>query len=170
MSSDLFFVPGGDLLKKMGETKTSPSEDIFQKRKLGGGGGVGRKPAPVPVPEEEAIPFLPAIEEKPKEGPKVQLSNLKWSKETGEFNGTVGVSVEAIVPDDFKHMTKIEFKAIALTPDGKREVIDKQESHLQNGTASKEMTLFWPQYRTEGKVLDECQYIFTAKHRESKEV
>jgi hypothetical protein len=68
-----------------------------------------------------------------------------------------------------EYITRVEFKVFALTPDGKREAIDKQDGHLKNGKASANATLFFPSYRKDGNLLSECKYVFTAKHRDSKE-
>lgn len=59
---------------------------------------------------------------------------------------------------------------LALTPDGKKEAIDKKEIHLKDGKGSGEVTVYFPQYRENGNLLSACDFVFTAKHRESEEV
>jgi hypothetical protein len=159
---------GGDPLKKPG----GAHDDIFSKPKWPTGVGAGRsrlKNAEAKQPEDEVQPLLPENSDGKKFGPKVVLTNLKWSTDSGEFNEKISVLADAVLPEDAQHLTRIEFKVYALTPDGKRENIDKQEGHLHSGSATAEFTLYWPQYRKDGNPLSECDFIFTAKHRESKE-
>ena len=170
MRTNPFASPGGDPFKKPGGTPAT-HDDIFTKPKWpsrGGGGRPKAKPAEASEPVEEAQPLLPEKSEANKSRPKVILSNLKWSAESGEFNEKATVSVTAELPVELKHLTRIEFIVFAQTPDGKRESIDKQEGHILDGLASSEVTLYWPQYRIDGNPLAECDFLFTAKHRESK--
>lgn len=127
-----------------------------------------RKQETSPAKEEEAPEVL--VEQKTtEEKPKVKLTNLKWSVEEGLFNAEVSISVDADVPAEHRNLTRIEFNLIALVAEGKRESILKQEAHLKDGKATTDVTLFWPQYRENGELLEKCDYIFTAKHRESQE-
>lgn len=144
------------------------SDDIFVKSK-GGGAGRARKPEPAPVEEE---PPEAAVEPaKAKAVTVVTLSNLAWGGEKPVFNGKITVSVQAEVPDEFAHLTRIEFKLIALPPNGKREEIRPvQSGHLVDGAAKAEVTLFIPEYREDGLPPEECKYAFSAKHAKSKEV
>lgn len=131
-------------------------------------GGHRKKPEPTPeTSEPELISAEPT--EKPADKPTVKLHGLKWGSEKGTFNEKILITAEADLPAELKNITRIEFKVLALTPDGKRESIDKQEAHLKDGKASANVTLFFPAYRKDGKLLSECKYIFTAKHRDSKE-
>jgi hypothetical protein len=159
---------GGDPFKKQGGSH----DDIFSKSKWPTGVGSSRsrpKGAESSQPEDGVQPLLPEISDEKKIGPTVVLTNLRWSADSGEFNEKISVLADAVLPEDAQHLTRIEFKVYALTPDGKRENIDKGEGHLHAGSATAEFTLYWPQYRKDGSPLSECDFIFTAKHRESKE-
>jgi hypothetical protein len=159
---------GGNPFKKQGESH----DDIFSKPKWPTGVGASRprpKDSESSQPEDEVQPLLPENSDGKKFVPKVVLANLKWSAGSGEFNEKISVLADAVLPEDAQHLTRIEFKVYAFTPDGKRENIDKQEGHLRDGSATAEFTLYWPQYRKDGNPLSECDFIFTAKHRESKE-
>jgi hypothetical protein len=166
-----FSHPSGDPFKKAGGSHT-PTDDILSRLKWPTGGG-GNRPKPklaeTHEPEEEVQLPPPERSEEKKSEPKVTLSNLRWSADSGEFNEKISVLADAVLPDEAQHLTRIEFKVYALTPDGKRESIDKQDGHLRGGSATVEFTLYWPQYRKDGNPLPECDFIFTAKHRESRE-
>jgi hypothetical protein len=169
-----FKLPGSDLLNRDPFSKpdsSSSSKDkpdprtIFNKPQMG---GHRKRAEPVlEEPDQDLASAEPV--EKPVEKPTVKLHDLKWGAEKGVFNEKIRVAAEAAVPADLKNITRIEFKVFALTPDGKRESIDKQDGHLKDGKASVNVTLFFPSYRKDGKLLSECKYVFTAKHRDSKE-
>jgi len=159
---------GGDPFKKPGGSH----DDIFSKPKWPAGVGVSRSRsngAESSQLEDEVQPLLQENTDEKKLEPKVVLTNLRWSADSGEFNEKTSVMANAVLPEDAQHLTRIEFKVYALTPDGKRENIDKGEGHLHAGSATAEFTLYWPQYRKDGNPLSECDFIFTAKHRESQE-
>ncbi|MDB5103566.1 MAG: hypothetical protein JWP91_1255 [Fibrobacteres bacterium] len=145
------------------------NEDIFVKSK-GGGAGRSRKAVPEAVVEEDPPEAL-VEPPKAKPEPTVTLSNPAWGGEKPLFNEKISVSVQAVVPEEIAHLTRIEFKLIALPPNGKREDIRPvQSGHLADGIAKAEFTLYIPQYREDGKQPEECKYIFTAKHSKSKEI
>jgi hypothetical protein len=159
---------GGDPFQRQGGSH----DDIFSKPKWPTGVGASRsrpKDSESSQPEDEVQPLLAENSDEKKFGPKVVLTNLRWSDDSGEFNEKIAVLADGALPEDAQHLTRIEFKVYALTPDGKRENIDKREGHLHAGSATAEFTLYWPQYRIDGDPLSECDFIFTAKHRESKE-
>jgi hypothetical protein len=163
-----FSSQGGDPFAKKGGSH----DDKFSKPKWPTGVGASRSRsngAESSQPQDEVQSLLPENTDEKKPEPKVVLTNLKWSADSGEFNGKISVLADAVLPEGAQHLTRIEFKVYALTPDGKRENIDKQEGHLHAGSATAEFTLYWPQYRKDGNPLSECDFIFTAKHRESKE-
>lgn len=166
------FNPFNPFSDSFGAAPKSP-DYIFAKRKQGGGIAPRRKQEP-PTAEEDAEPEV--LEEaetpeqkNPEKKSKVKLTNLKWSVEEGQFNTTVSISVDAEVPEEHKHLTRITFDLIALVREGERESILKLESHLKEGKATAEVTLYWPQHRENGELLRKCDYIFTAKHKESEE-
>lgn len=133
------------------------------------GGGFRKIPAPLldalePIPESLTTEALP----EPKQGPLVTLHNLAWGGDSGIFNETIRIHAEADLPPEAVNITRIEIQVFAVTPDGKRELIDKQVGFLKDGKVSVEVTLFYPQYRQGGELLTECRYVFTAKHRDSK--
>ncbi len=131
-------------------------------------GGLARRP-PAPPPEHEPeIESLQPLSQPVKEAPKVNLINLKWSEPEGEFNESIAISADADLPEPCKHLTRVEFQVWALTPDGKRESIDKKDGYLSEGRAEATVTLFWPGYRKDGSPPEKCEMVFVAKHRESK--
>jgi hypothetical protein len=142
-------------------------DDVFVKSKAGGAGRT-RKAEPAPVLEDPPEAIAEPAQAKPE--PVVTLSNPAWGDEKPVFNGKISVTVQAAVPPEYAHLTRIEFKLIALPPNGKREEIRPvQSGHLAEGTAKAEVTLFIPEYRDEGRQPEECKYVFTAKHAKSKE-
>ena len=155
-----------------GDMNPKSHDDVFVKPKAGGGGSRGRAAPPADKSADEPPPEVLAEPEKPKkEEPKVTLSNLKWGGQKPIFNEKISVSVEGAVPDEIAHLSRIEFKLIAVAPDGKREEFrPPQNGHLVGGKASADLTLFIPAYRNAGKLPEECDYVFTAKHSKSKEV
>ena len=170
---DPFALPGTDLLKKpAGHLPASKHDLLVHKKKeappLVGNGG-GRPKPKKPIPEEPPPEPMAPPPVKAKEPPKVKLTDLHWGTDKAAFNDKLKVSVKAALPAGLENITKIEFKVIALTPDGKREDIGKFEAHLKDGKAEAEATLFFPQYRKDGKLPEECEYVFTAKHRDSVE-
>jgi len=94
----------------------------------GGGGGYSKKPPnPEEAPPEPVPPLKPAGgENKTEEKPKVKLKNLAWAVDKAAFNEKVGVSLEADVPTSLANIAKVEIKAIALLPNGKKEGVDTQ--------------------------------------------
>jgi hypothetical protein len=143
-------------------------QDLFSKGKRGG----FRPHRPKPVQsEEEPAEELPPPAPEAKDKSEVVLSKLAWSKSKGIFNHPMTLSLEGTLPDAIRHVTKLEIKVMALLPDGGKEVLTRTEAHLKGGKASKEVTLFYPQYRgKDDRLLDECPIVFTAKHRNSVEV
>lgn len=155
-----------------GSPLNNPNDPFGSKGWPKGGGGGGKKAppsTPAPPPEPDSPP--PVAEEKTKAKPKVTLSNPVWSIPKAFFNEKVTVTVDAVLPDELKAITKIEFEVFAILPDGKKDQVAKVDGHVKDGKASKEITLLIPNYKTaEGKLLDECKYKFTAKHRDSDPV
>jgi hypothetical protein len=169
-----FKLPGSDLLNPGPFSKpdsSSSSKDKPDPRTISNkpqiGGHRKRAEPVVEEPDQDLVSAEPV--EKPVEKPTIKLHGLKWGAEKGVFNEKIRVAAEADVPAELKNITRVEFKVFALTPDGKRESIDKQDGHLKDGKASANVTLFFPSYRKDGKLLSECKYVFTAKHRDSKE-
>ncbi len=136
-----------------------------------GGGGIAKRPAPPPTPQEpDPEPLSPAAENPaPKDEPKVSLKNLAWSSPSVTLNEKSEVSLEADVPQSISHLTRIEMKAIAIPPNGKEEVVDRQEAFLKDGKARGQLTLFYPQHREGGALPASCKYVFSAKHKNSAE-
>ena len=167
-------LPGSDLLthnllnNKPGQDSGSKDKSLVPNNGKPKSGGT-RKPAPAAPAEEPEAESAAPPPPKPKAEPKVKLTDLEWSADKGFFNEKIKISASADLPPELKDITRIEFKVLALTPDGKREQVAKQDAHLKNGNASAEVTLFIPHYKKDGKSLSECDFIFTAKHRDSKE-
>jgi hypothetical protein len=121
-----------------------------------------------PEPGSEPVEHAAGASEAREEKPKVLLRNLAWSVPQGSFNGKARFQLEADLPAALAHLTRLEIKIVALTPDGK-EPIDRKEIHLKQGQAAGEATLFYPRYREDGNLPASCDFIFTAKHRDSEE-
>jgi hypothetical protein len=119
------------------------------------------EPAPADTGAEEGAP--PAADK-----PKVVLRNLAWGVEKARFNDKVAIRLEADVPASLAHLTRLQIEVVALLPEGGRETLDRKELHLKDGRASGEVTVFYPQARgEEGNLLEACDLVFTAVHRES---
>lgn len=120
---------------------------------------------PEPVETTAAEESTPAATGKA----KVVLKNLAWGDEKARFNDKVPIRLEAEVPAPLAHLTRIQIEVVALLPDGARETLDRKEVHLKDGRASGEVTVFYPQARDEdGNLLEACDFVFTASHRESE--
>lgn len=103
--------------------------------------------------------------------PVVRLSAPGWMGTRGVFNGKMTVSVEGELPPESVHLTRVSFTVYAMLPDGRTDRIDAQEGHIRNGKATADVTLWIPDYRdADGKTLEECEYVFKAKHVQSKEI
>ena len=96
----------------------------------------------------------------------VELTALAWSASRGVFNEKITASAKAEFPPGKEHLTRTTFTLYALPPGG-RERIDTKDSHLKDGRAEVEFTLYYPQSRNGSP--EQCEYVFTAKHRDSKE-
>jgi outer membrane protein OmpA-like peptidoglycan-associated protein len=166
-----------DLLDPFQQKKPQPKkswDDVFVREKKGGGGGGKRKAASSEADLLEEAEFLDASvaqEPEPPPKPAVKLFNPKWGLSRGVFDQAASISVEATLPEECKHLTRVTFTVNALLPNGKTERIDIQEGHLEEGVATAEVTLWKPMYvDPQGKPLAECEYAFTAKHRDAEEV
>lgn len=175
MINDMHSKPGDDILSSMGGYNPIAPKDIFRKPSAG---GVPRRPKPAneDVPTEEALkPLEPAAGEgdgaqsNQEKGKEVELSQLKWSLEKGTFNEKVTAVLQAKLAPGREHLTRLSITLFALDPEGKRERIDAKETHIHEGRAEQEFTLYYPQFMVDGNLPTECNYIFTAKHRDSKE-
>lgn len=128
-----------------------------------------RRPVTEETAEEEPAEAMPA-EEPVQENPAVTLSNLKWECEMGVFNAAAGLSLEVSLPEELKNQNRISLTLFALPPDGSRERIDSQEAYVKDGKVEARFTCYYPQYREDGKLLEECEFLFQAKHRDSKDM
>lgn len=117
--------------------------------------------------DAEPLPLDPAAE--PDQKPKVRLHTPLWDRELGYFNGKATARVSADLPPESAHMTRIIFTVFAVDPDGKRERIDGGETHLKDGVAEKELSLFYPSFKEGEQLPKVCSYLFSAKHRDSRE-
>lgn len=175
MINDMHSKPGDEILSSMGGINPIAPKDIFRKP-LAGGAPRRPKPANADGPPEEALEPLepeagegdsaPSDQEKAKE---IELSQLQWSLEKGNFNEKVTATLQAKLAPGREHLTRLSITLFALDPEGKRERIDAKETHIQEGRAEQEFTLYYPQFKVDGNLPTGCNYIFTAKHRDSKE-
>lgn len=166
--------------EKSGPFDPKPASDVFARTPVGGGvrkprvaspgGNAGEENASSASDAESAEPLSPDSATGPDQKPKVRLHTPVWDRELGHFNGMATARVSADLPAEFAHLTRISFTVFALAQDGKRERIDGGEAHLKDGVAEKELSLFYPSFREEGGLPKACEYLFTAKHRDSEEI
>lgn len=107
-------------------------------------------------------------EQAPKPDATLVLSP-SWIEEKVFFNTKATAQVEASLPPESAHLTRIEMTLFALHPDGPREKLATQEASLSGGKATCEFTAFIPSFKENGELPKACEYVFTAKHSLSKE-
>jgi hypothetical protein len=159
------------------ETPSMPWDALFARHQRRGGGRIGTptKPKDGSAGEaagEELVPDEPGPEAQAAEAdkPKARLFNPAWGSEQGYFNEKVVATVEGELPPESSHLTRITFTLQAVK-DGQAETVGTKEAHLEGGKASAEFDLWIPQFRDEaGNLVQECEYVFTAKHRDSPEI
>lgn len=167
MSKDHFAMPGDDRHKKP-DINPSANKDIFQKPKAGGGGGPKRKPEPVAEPDIEQIPNNPPPP--PPKEPPVKLSNPKWSVDSAQFEDTVSLSVDVLLPESLKEIKRVIISVFALYPNGEKPSIKIRDLYVNDeGKVQGEFVLHRPP-KQDNKEIESCPYVFTAKHRDSKEI
>lgn len=116
-------------------------------------------------PDTEAIPLSDMAAEPPKA--KVTLRNPKWEVEDVGFNEETDISIEAELPAEYAHKTRVAFELFAKTPDGP-ERISKADGQIKDGKAIAKIPVYIPEYRDEDfNLLKAVDYYFTAKHSES---
>ncbi|MEO6097867.1 MAG: hypothetical protein ABIW76_20295 [Fibrobacteria bacterium] len=158
-----------DPFKKKDADSASKSKEIFvHKHGVGGRARPAVQADAEPLGEEQT-PLEPPKEEQQKK-PIVRLFNPRWAVAKGVFGEKAKFSVEAELPAESQHLTRITFKLFAKLPDGKKERIDGNEGHLTDGKAEQEFTLYPPNAVQNGKKPQQCPYVFTAKHRDSAEI
>lgn len=130
-----------------------------------GGLGRARPPEPSLEPIEEAIaePDQPP----PPEQPKVILSNPKWLQEEASIGDKVKAAVEIKLPPGHAHLNRVILDLFVLEANGKKEKISSMETHAKDGKAEGEFTLMRPAGTKAG---EKVHYVFTAKHRDTKDV
>lgn len=142
---------------------------LFAKR-TPGGVGIRRRKTPE-LAEEEAYAQEPAAEEALEEKPAAKLFNPLWGAKEGFFNQKMSVSVEGDLPPESSHITRVMFTVSAILPDGGLDLIENKEAHLVDGKATAEVTLWYPDFRDEdGNLIQECEYVFKVKHRDSADL
>ena len=166
----------------------SPSKDIFSKSPVTGGFRTGRKAPDSGSTASESsdtsdpvsdYSVEPAALEPGKKYPKVILRNPRWETAEVGFNEEAEVSVEAELPPEVAHKTKIVFALFAKTPSG-HEHVAKAEGNVQGnpegsdsggktvGRAKARLPIYIPQYRdADGNHLGKVEYFFTAQHSDS---
>lgn len=106
----------------------------------------------------------------PAERPQARLFNPRWGSDQGYFNEKVVATVEGELPPESSHLTRVTFTVSALK-EGQAERIVVQDAYLREGKATAEVDLWIPQFRdANGNLVQECEYAFTAKHRDSPEI
>jgi hypothetical protein len=163
----------------------SSSDEIFGVKKGAGAGGAGlarkREAAEERKTEEERkahereLAKQEPIQEKKADGNDVVLSNPRWDREKAFFmQEKVKASVDAAIPKSRGDVTKITFNLYAVLHGGKRsDLISSLSGHPDsNGTATVEFKIFHPKNgeRRIVKPVESYPYVFTAKHKYSKEI
>lgn len=172
MTIDPFSLPGCELLKPMGgKMDGAANKDIFTKPTLGGGGG-GRAKKPALAanqePEEDLIPVAP--KQVPPAEPPVKLSNPKFLVPDGHFEAKVPFSVDADIPASFKDVRRVIVTVWSIPQHGEKQQAFSKDFYIDgNGKVTGEVELRRPS-KYEGKEVETCPYLFTAKHRHSKEI
>ena len=169
-----------DPMNPFGMPGASPkaSDEIFTRNKMGAGGRISKRQAEdvaqlqCQKESEEDFKAHDKIKEPtPAAKPEIRLLNPKWGAEHGAFNERITASVDGDLPLELSHVTKVAFILHSKSPSGKKDRIEVKEVHLKNGKASAEFTLLQPDYKdSEGNAPEKCEFIFSAKHRDSKEI
>lgn len=159
-------MPGEDKGPKHGLVP-KVNEDIFQKPKGGGGVGPRRKPEPAQESEVEQIPSNPPPAS-PK-APPVKLSNPKWSVETAHFEDKVSLSVDVSLPESLKEIKRVIITIFSISPNGAKSQIKSRDLYVEAGKVQGEFQLERPP-KYDNKEVESCPYVFTAKHRDAKEI
>lgn len=166
----------------------SPSKDIFFRSRGTGGLRAWRKtPGSGSTASDSSdssdlvsgFAADPEALEPEEKKPKVILRNPRWETAEVGFNEEAEVSVEAELPPDLAHKTKIVFTLFAKTPSG-NEFVVKAEGNVQDsredpgpdgkavGKAKARLPIYFPQYRdADGNHLTRVEYFFTAQHSDS---
>ena len=146
----------------------SALKDLFRR-------GIGvRRSRPAAKPGADSGPsaepeHVPIQEAEPAEPPKakVVLRNPRWEVEDVGFNEETEISIEADLPAEHAHKTRVAFELFAVTPDGP-ESVSKAEGQIKDGKATARIPVYIPEYKDEDfNLLRRVDYYFTAKHSES---
>jgi hypothetical protein len=170
LSKDHFALPGSELLNPSVGKSASPHKEIFAKPK-GGGGGLGRASKPAPTnnqPEEDLVPDAPKPE--PPAEPLVKLTNPKFLVPDGHFEEKVPFSIDADLPASLKDVKRVIVTAWSIPKNGEKQQAFSKDFYIDdNGKVTGDVELRRPS-KYEGKEVESCPYVFTAKHRDSKEI
>lgn len=161
-------------------------DEIFGKPKSAGGGGSGaaatrrREEAKERQAEQEhqvherELAKQEPVKEKLVDEKDVVLSNSKWSVERAFFTQKVKASVDVAIPKSRAGVTKVTFTLFAILPNGKRsrQILTAEGHPDSNGAATVEVLLHYPDSdeRVIAKPVESYQYLFTAKHKYSKDI
>ena len=109
------------------------------------------------------------------DGNDVVLSNPRWDREKAFFmQEKIKASVDAAIPKSRGDVSKVVFNLYAILPGGKRsDLIASVSGHPdKSGKATVEFPLFLPknEERLIVKPIESYPYVFTAKHKYSKEI
>lgn len=169
-----------DPMNPFGLPGASPkaSDEIFIRNKMGSGGRSSKRQADENAllqlqqdSEEDFKAHDQVKEPQPVAKPEVRLFNPKWGEEHGAFNEKISASVEGELPPEISHVTKVAFVLHSKSSGGKKDRMEVKEVHLKDGKAVAEFTLMQPDYiDAEGKATEKIEFLFSAKHRDSKEI
>lgn len=133
----------------------------------GGGAGLRRKPEPALEPADEPESMQP--EPQPEKKDVVVLTNPKWLVDEATFEQKVGLSVDVLLPESLKEIKRVIITVYSVSPKGVKSQVKARDLYVDQGEVTGEFELATPP-KEDGKGLEACDYLFTAKHRDSKEI
>ncbi len=174
-----FHFSGSDLFKKAGSEGAIPSAhpDIFTKPKAGGGNGIGggrsgrakALESKKTEDDEEELQIEKQATPARAVDPPVKLTNLKWAVDSAHFEQNVEITMDIDIPKSLENITRVIVTVYALGANGKRETIKAKELWAKDGRVQGDFVLY-PPSKHEERSAASYPYIYTAKHRDSKEM
>ena len=90
--------------------------------------------------------------------------------DSAHFEDKVTLSVDVFLPDSLKEIKRVIISVFALCPDGAKPSIKIRDLYVDDeGKVQGEFELHRPP-KQDNKEIESCSYVFTAKHRDSKEI
>lgn len=98
----------------------------------------------------------------------VRLRNAIWDRAQGEFGGPATVCVEAELPPELAHLTRVEFECWPDVEGGRENHLLRAQGHLRDGRAAAAFTLARPRCPRTGNPVATCGFLFRARHSRSR--